>query len=347
MAECNADFELNLKSLKRFHVNTLSDGIRLNTPNLSEISFRLFFPSFHPPTLFKQIRKLTCFYANTRHQPIWIKKLENLESLYCNSFFDEFDPVLLGYFPRLKFLYLYCCERENARRIEAEKIRLRRKDLKIYYFGKIGLKCFDMPWASLLNWSIYEMYNVLADYYRGDLAELAPILPTAFALNFDDRFRNYDLRFYKRLTNVQVLYITQGPMSQAELIQLIGWLKNIVILWMNEATHVDQRFFDLLPDHYPYLRWIHIDNRELANLNLNFLFRLDHLYKLEFERPSSVETNAIYDQLVEKVENQRKKIAEINGNLLFEIDVRELHLVINEYLNDRRRAKSAFALRQR
>ena len=338
MVVCNADFELNLKSLKRFHVNALSDGIVLNKcPNLSELSFRLVYPSFTPPHHFqKKIRKLTCFYGTTCDQPIWIKKLENLEILYCNNYCDFRDSILLGYLPKLRVLYLYSCYPTNAQWIEAERVRLNRKDLKIYHFGRLGLKCYEEP--RRLNWSIYDVDFFLAKFYGGELAELAPTLPTGYVLHFDENFRGYDRRFYAKLTNVQVLYITQGPMRETELIELIGWLPNIVILWMNEATEVNQNFYDLLPDHYPYLRWIHIDNR-VFSLNLNFLHRLKHLYKVEFKNLSSVETDPVYRQLVEKVESKRKEIAKISGNLLFEIDEGTSNLEINNYLNEQGRCR--------
>ena len=115
----------------------------------------------------------------------------------------------------------------------------------------------------------------------------------------------------------------------------IRWLKNIVILRMNEATHLDQSFFDLLPDHHPRLRWIHIDNRELTNLNLNFLFKLGHLYKVEFK--NSVIGRGLF-RLQETVRKGRKeKIAQINGDLLFEID--ELKLEFAEYLAGRKMSR--------
>ena len=338
MVECNADFELNLKSLKRFHVNTLSDGIVLdNCPNLSELSFRLVYPSFTPPRHFqKKIRKLSCFYHTTNNQPIWIKKLENLEILYCNNYWDFHDSILLGYLPKLRVLYVYSCYHINAQWIEAEKIRLGRKDLKIYHFGRVGLKCYGQPWIRRLNWSIYDVDFYLARFYGEDLAELAPTLPTGYVLHFDENFRGYDRWFYVKLTNIQALCITQGPMRETELIELVGWLPNIVILWMNEATEVNQNFYDLLPDHYPYLRWIHIDNR-VFNLNLKFLHRLEHLYKVEFKNLPSVEKDPVYLQLVEKVESKRKQIAKISGNLLFEIDIERLDISINVYLNQQGR----------
>lgn len=34
--KCNADFDLNLKNLQRFYVNTFCDGIRVNCPNLEQ-----------------------------------------------------------------------------------------------------------------------------------------------------------------------------------------------------------------------------------------------------------------------------------------------------------------------
>ena len=45
---------------------------------------------------------------------------------------------------------------------------------------------------------------------------------------------------------------------------------------MSEARRMG--FFDILPDHY--LRLLHIDNRELADLDPHCLLRLDHLSTL-------------------------------------------------------------------
>ena len=311
---------MSLKSLKTLHVNTLCDRIVLNCPNLSELSFHIVYPSFSLPTHYQQIRKLTCFYSHP-----FIKRLENLESLVCHLYFDEFDPHLLKYLPKLKFLYFFVCHPINETGLEEEKVRLKLNDLEIYYFGRVG-RWRENSRRRNLKFSVFDCDHTHSYYYRDDLAKLAPTLPTYSALHYDPTFRAYDRKFYERLINVQVLSIVQGPTTQAEIVELIACFRNIVILLVREGKQLDQSFYNLLPDHYPYLRRIRIDNRSLGQLNLYFLFRLKHLYEAGFENLESIRTHTHYTKLIEKLRKKKREIFSINDDLLFQIDQFKLRL---------------------
>lgn len=258
-------------------MNVLGSGMKLNCPNLNELYFYFpYYPNISQSTL-KRIRKIVCFYI---HSQPWIRGLENLETLICHIFLENVKLPFLECFPKLKFLYIYTPANYRwAPWIEEEKLQLKRSDLKTFYWGKIGLEFLDPVWERCFDWSVHECYYTLACYYAGDLTNLAPTLPTFSALYYDENFRSYDRKFFEKLTNVQVLHITQGSLKQTEIVELIGWLKNLVILWLNEARQLNQSFYDILPDYHPYLRLIHIDN-ELVDLDLNFLLRLNHLYKV-------------------------------------------------------------------
>lgn len=323
--KCKAGFELNLNSLKILYVNTLCNGIALNCPNLSELSFHLIYPSFSRPIQTKKIKKLTCFYFHP-----WVKQLENLETLVCHRYYDEHDPFFFKYFPRLKFLYFFCLAPNHHTSMEEERIRLERlerNDLKIFYFGKEGREFVKIDWYRWINWSVFDCGNVFAYYYANELTKLSSTLPTYSALYYDPSFHSYDRRFYQRLVNVQALSITQGLVTQAKLIELVGCLQNIVILWVNEGEQLDNDFYNILPDYYPHLRAIQIDSRRLDQLDLNFLFRLNDLYRVRFKKGfNSIKTRPDYKELAKKLFEKKREIARINGDLLFEIDRLKLDL---------------------
>lgn len=123
----------------------------------------------------------------------------------------------------------------------------------------------NIGWFRWINWSVFDCGNVFAYYYRNELDKLAPTLPTYSALHFDQSFLGYDRRFCQRLTNVQVLTVVQGPVAQSEIVELIGCFRSIVILWVKEGESLDRCFYNILPDHYPHLRVIHIDNSRLES----------------------------------------------------------------------------------
>ena len=326
--KCKAGFELNLSNLKTLYVNTLCDDVRLNCPNLSHLLFRVAQPSFDRPAHYKQIRKLTCFYYQK-----WIAELENLETLVCQEFTDQNGPLSLEFFPQLKFLYIFSCTllRNCDQRLEEEKARLKRDDLKIYFWGKLGTEYRSGRWRSLLNWSIYECGNIFAYYYRNELAKLSPTLSTYSCLHYDPGFRDYDRRFYKRLQNVQALGIVQGPITQCKIVDMVNCFRNLVILWITEGEHLDKSFYSRLPDHYPHLRMVRIDNSKFEIFDLHFLFKLNELYRVAFKKLKLIKSHPDYKKLARKVRKKRLEIAKINGDLLFEIDKFQFELDIMNY----------------
>ena len=318
LVKCKAGFELNLKKLKTLYVNTLDDDIQLNCPSLSNLSFYLVYPSFSRPAHYKQIRTLSCHFFHP-----WIKGLENLETLYCDMLFnyEHRSTDFLKCFPKLNSLYIYYCQSGYFSSIERDIAELKRNDLTVFHMGKLGTEftqndTVNQQW----NGSNYDCGNLVALYYRNELTKLAPTLPTFTALHYDEIFRTYGKEFYQKLRYVQVLTIVQGAIPQRQIVEMVECLRSIVILMVMEGAHLDQSFYDRLPDRYPHLRWLQVDNSALEKLDLNFLFRCNDLYRIRFKKLKSVKTDPVYKKLAKKVGNKKKEITKINGDLLFEMD---------------------------
>lgn len=318
--KCNAGFDLNLQSLTTLYVNVLCDDIRLNCPNLRHLLFYLVYPSFSRPAHYKQIRTLTCHYYHP-----FIKGLENLETIYCAMLWNQETGASTDFvkcFPRLNFLYAFFCSSGYDLSIAKEKAELKRDDLAVYHVGKINteFRKSTLTAKGHLNYSIFDCGNVQTAFYRNELAKLAPTLPTFSALHYDQNFRTYDRQFYQKLINVQALTIVQGPVPQCTIVEMIECIGNIVILMVIEGEHLDQSFYNLLPDRYPHLRVIQIDNSALDELDLNFLFRLNDLYRAQFKKWKSVKNHPVYKRLAKKLGKKKKEISQINGDFLFEMD---------------------------
>ena len=329
-------FELNLPSLTIFHINELDENIVMDCPKVTLFSFEFIedYSYFTGPLHYKQIKQVNCYkaYKSSFRKPNgryslefhkWIKKLENLEALYINSFCDAFDPHFLKYFPKLKILFFHECYNPNILAIEQEKQNLNRTDLAIYYLGR---KYEDRILRRFQCGDNFCCCDFI-EFYKDDLTKLAPTLPQYDALRYDDVFEiseDFNMQFYKalfaKLTDVQVLRLSKPSPTQEEIVELINSFKNIVILFVDDGNNLEQSFYDLLPDRYPYLRVLKVDNRNFANLKLDFLFKFNELYKVEFSKTEFVQDKSDYQALKQKIERKKEQIMRIGRKFLFDVD---------------------------
>lgn len=164
-----------------------------------------------------------------------------------------------------------------------------------------------------------------ADYYKVDLARLAPTIPFLSTLAYDNStgsFNGLDSTFYAKLVDLRNLKIFVGSSSQLELIDFLkSCHKNIIriqILDFNDESMND--FFALLPQQCPYLRYLRVHNEGMVSFfDLEFAFELPELYRLEFTKPDKLRCDkSDYRSLQQKLESKREKI--FNRMLVFSQD---------------------------
>lgn len=320
-------FDLNMTSLRTFHVNYLDEHLQLNFPQIYFFSYdRLLYQASFDAANFKergQFDRIT--HLRCQEYQNWARKLRNLKVLYCRLCFQErLKPVLLTCYPQLECIYLDSCDLHRFHRFFEEAKKRKLLDLlKIYFFSYLpDGRPID---EDLVNFSRY-MEPMKADFYRADLSRLAPVIPFVNSLKYDNRtgsFDAFDGSFYSKLVNVQnILIAQQRSPGQKELINLIKHFSNIVrIRFRMEQWDSDlQEFLDFLPQHCPHMRTLQFsfpDTAAIPFLDLRFAFRLPELYSFVFYGRPKLRHRVDYLLLQAKLKLKRKQIALINGRVLF------------------------------
>lgn len=314
-----------MKSLRTFHVNYLDEGLQLNFPKIYFFSFDCVYPcqpfgesNFKYPTQHEQITHLRC-----ERYPEWAQKLKNLKVLFCKSY-GYGEPVnFLACHQKLECLHFNYCFPECIDPILNEAQKLNRvKGLEFYVLSYVPdgrLVDGVYRWAGWMTWQ-------KAEYYKVDLARLAPTIPFISCLvyeNSNGSFNGLDAAFYAKLVDLRNVKIRVGSSSQEQLIELIKHFKNIVRILLCDFNDENlDEFNALLPQHCPYLRTLNVDNRSLsAFFDLRFAFKLPELYSFDFTRPSKLRCHRLdYLFLRLKLQLKREQIRMINGELTFEQD---------------------------
>lgn len=308
-----ASFEIRCSRLESFHVNFLSDDIKLQTSELAWFSFDLC-QSFRQSPLCKSLRTVKCFLFDK-----WLKKLHNLERLYIGHCWIR-SGKMLRYFPRLKLLYIQAGHESFLRSIEQEKRHLK-SGCQLFFAGSAELD------ARLLDYTRSALRSLTSDYltacYSKGASKVSPVFPFAARFELDRKYlaiwqedRQFSLRF---ADSIRVLQIRPHLLPQHSVTELIRQFGRVIYLQV-QANTFNQRFYDALPDAFAHLRSLEIDNTYLTQpeLDLKFLLRFAELYRVKLARSINFNLN---DQLIlHRVNEKRKKIKSASGSLSYRVE---------------------------
>ena len=293
-------FVIRSEQLESFHINYLSDNIKLQSTELHSFSFDLC-QRFKPfPPLCKSIRTLRCVHFDK-----WTKKLHFLEQLYIGQCWLR-SGRMLRYFPLLKLLYVHTGHESFLRSIDQERTELK-SACKIIYGGSAELNAGLLAHARSGLRSLTSAYLTACHSIGSE--KVSPVFPFAVQFKLDYHFlaiwrddRTFHLRFADSL---QILRIEPYQLPQQMVIKIIEQFGRLICLQIG-ANMYSSQFYNRLPKALKCLRSLEIDNSHLMapEFNLKFLIQFQNLHRVELCRSTQF---SLSDLLILQVINARQK----------------------------------------
>lgn len=286
--EIQAESKLVLPNLRSLNIIVRGDLLILDTPCLEKLKIQFLNTIDNIKFLYPKRIKYAEFQENRK----LLRQFTEIEQLYCKRFESIEDDFLLNH-PQLKQVHFDGTDQVFAK-LKAQKERLHRRDLKIYF---LGIHFDHLPqYSSALNHSdLYEKnVKLLAENYPKQ--KVAGVLPFVEQVNYniyEENFKQLPKDLVRRFVNLEQVRVTNkvnDPRKFANFLTACSNFSNLKLV--NSA--LDSHFYShLLPECCPSLTGLTIKDQHVDELDFDFCFRLDYLITLITNKQLSIEF--VYD----------------------------------------------------
>ena len=282
---------LNLPKLRHLNLeaSVFSQRIALNLPQLTKLSIKYVYVDrfeFECPSSVKILElKLS---DNLENDEYFVRSFLNLQAFYCN----RIDCLSSDFLFNLHFLKQLHFQGpiETFNCLRQQKLRFRRFELQIYYFG-VNLSNSHEFNGNALNYGNQLNVNTIK-LYNQNYARLANVIPFIKLINYNELEDNFENAlvpndFIERFVNLDHLSVNKRIKNVGQFNYLLANCISLNSLRICSSS-LKQEFFNNLPNQFQVMKDLIIKN-ETTELDFKFMLCFECLEFVEIDQQMRVE----------------------------------------------------------